>query len=293
MKIGIFGRDYQEDKRSLIQRLFNKLNDRGGEVYVQRGFYAFLTDVLKYEPVITGVIDEDVSGLDIALSVGGDGTFLRTVAHINKHAIPILGINTGRLGFLADIGSEQLKETLDELFQHNYRIEERMMLELRTHKNLFQGNNYALNEVAILKRDTSSMITIHTFLDEQYLNSYQSDGLIISTPTGSTAYSMSLNGPIILPESDNIVLTPVAPHSLNVRPLVISGSHQIRLRVESRTQTYLVALDGRSEILSMETQLTVNKADFTTRVIHRTDHTFYRTLRDKLMWGADRRVKEC
>ena len=291
MKIGVFGRDDQVDKLSLIQRLFNKLNELGGEIYVQPDFYNLLTGVLNYQPVIAGVITGDISGLDIALSVGGDGTFLRTVVQINKQPIPILGINTGRLGFLADIGSEQIEETLEELFRHNYRIEERMMLQLDSGAHLFQGYHYALNEVAILRRDTSAMITIHTFLDDLYLTSYQADGLIIATPTGSTAYSMSLNGPIILPESDNMVLSPVAPHSLNVRPLVIQGSHKITLRVESRTDTFLVALDGRSEVLSIDTQLTVSKAAFTTRVIHRYDHTFYQTLRDKLMWGVDKRVK--
>ena len=291
MKIGVFGRQDQADKLPLIQCLFSSLSKRGGKVYVQKDFYTFLTDILKYKPVIDDVIDGDTVGLDIALSVGGDGTFLRTVAQINKHPIPILGINTGRLGFLADIGSKQLEETLDELFLHNYKIEERMMLQLHAYTHLFQGYNYALNEVAILRRDTSSMITIHTFLNDQYLTSYQSDGLIIATPTGSTAYSMSLNGPIILPESDNIVLSPVAPHSLNVRPLVIPGTYTITLRVESRSPSFLVALDGRSEVLTMETELTVSKAGFSTRVIHRNNHTFYRTLRDKLMWGMDKRVK--
>ena len=291
MKIGVFGRHDQADKLPLIQHLFSSLNERGGDVYVQRDFYTFMTGVLKYKPPVSGVLNGDPVGLDIALSVGGDGTFLRTVAHVNKHAVPILGINTGRLGFLADIGSEQLEETLDELFRHNYRIEERMMLQLHVHEHLFQGYNYALNEVAILRRDTSSMLTIHTFLNDQYLTSYQSDGLIIATPTGSTAYSMSLNGPIILPESDNIVLSPVAPHSLNVRPLVIPGGYKITLRVENRTPSFLVALDGRSEVLTMDSELTIGKAGFTTRVIHRNDHTFYQTLRDKLMWGIDKRVK--
>ena len=291
MKIGVFGRQDQADKLPLIQCLFGSLSERGGEIYVQRDFYAFLTEVLQYKPAIAGVIDGNPVGLDIALSVGGDGTFLRTVAQINKHPVPILGINTGRLGFLADIGSEQLEETLDDLFLRNYKVEERMMLQLHAHEHLFQGYNYALNEVAILRRDTSAMITIHTFLNDRYLTSYQSDGLIIATPTGSTAYSMSLNGPIILPESDNIVLSPVAPHSLNVRPLVIPGGYKIKLRVESRTPSFLVALDGRSEVLTPETELTVSKAGFSTCVIHRNNHTFYQTLRDKLLWGVDKRVK--
>jgi NAD+ kinase len=291
MKIGIFGSDCQADKLSLITRLFNKLHELGGHVYVQQHFYLFLTETLNYKPVIAGVLEDSMFDLDIALSVGGDGTFLRTAAQINQHSIPILGINTGRLGFLADIGCEQLEDTLDEVFQQNYRIEERMLLQLHTHEPVFQGCNFALNEVAILRRDTSSLITIHTYLNDQYLTSYWADGLIIATPTGSTAYSLSVNGPIILPESDNIVLNPVAPHSLNVRPLVIPGSYQVTLRVESRTQTFVIALDGRSEVLTVNAQLIVNKSAYTTRVIKRHSHTFYQNLRDKLMWGVDKRVK--
>jgi NAD+ kinase len=291
MKIGVFGSQCQEDKLPLIQRLFKKLNKLGSNIFVQQDFYKFLTESLKYKPLITGVLEENNFDCDIALSVGGDGTFLRTAAQINKQPIPILAINTGRLGFLADIGGKQLEEALDDLYQKNYRIEERMLLKLHTQEHVFQGYNYALNEVAILKRDTSSMITIHTFLNEQYLTSYRADGLLIATPTGSTAYSLSANGPIILPESDNIILNPVAPHCLNVRPLVIPGSYKITLRIESRTQTYLVALDGRSEVLTMDTQLNVTKADHTTHVIKRLNHTFYQTLREKLMWGVDKRVK--
>jgi NAD+ kinase len=291
MKIGVFGSICQDDKLPLIQRLFKKLNMLGGIIYVQQDFYAFLSENLKYKPLIAGILDNNTFDLDIALSVGGDGTFLRTAAQINKQPIPILAINTGRLGFLADVGGRQLEETLDELFQQKYRIEERMLLQLHTQEHVFQGYNYALNEVAVLKRDTSSMITIHTFLNDQYLNSYWADGLIIATPTGSTAYSMSANGPIILPESENIIVNPVAPHCLNVRPLVIPASYKITLRVESRTQTFLVSLDGRSEVLTMDTQLTVRKADYTTLVIKRLNHTFYQTLREKLLWGIDKRVK--
>jgi NAD+ kinase len=241
--------------------------------------------------VIAGILEGDVFELDLALSVGGDGTFLRTALQINRQRIPILGINTGHLGFLADVGSDQIEETLEELLYGQYKTEERMLLKLHTDERAFQGYNFALNEVAILKRDTSSMITIHTYLDDDYLTSYQADGLVIATPTGSTAYSMSVNGPIILPQSDNIVLSPVAPHSLNVRPLVIPGSHKITLHVESCSNTFLVALDGRSEVFSTEIRPVVEKADFTTCVVKRYNQTFYQTLREKLMWGMDKRVK--
>ena len=292
MKIGIFGNDYQSDKLSQIQRLFAKLNDLGVEIYVKREFYDFLTGKMRYQPLVSGVLEGQAFDLDIALSVGGDGTFLRTAEQINDQRIPILGINTGRLGFLADVSGEQIEDTLDDLFHQKYQIEERMLLEFQVQgaDAIFQ-NNHALNEVAILKRDTSSMITIHTFLNDDFLTSYQADGLVIATPTGSTAYSMSVNGPIILPQSDNIVLTPVAPHSLNVRPLVIPGGYRLTLQVESRTQSFIVSLDGRSEVLSAGTRFCVYKADFTTLVVKRYNQNFYQILREKLMWGVDRRVK--
>ncbi|MDR2682888.1 MAG: NAD kinase [Dysgonamonadaceae bacterium] len=291
MKIGVFGSGYQEDKYPLIWQLFGKLNALGTAVYVKQDLYDFLVNKLDYRPTIAGVLKDRLFDLDLALSVGGDGTFLQTAVQIHKQHIPILGINTGRLGFLADVSANQIEETLEELFHHNYKTEERMLLELHTEKPVFEGYGYALNEVAIQKRDTSSMITIHTSLNNEYLTSYQADGLVIATPTGSTAYSMSVNGPIILPQNDNIVLSPVAPHSLNVRPLVIPGSYRITLTVESRTQSFLISLDGRSEVFSTNTRLTVDKAGFTTCVIKRYQHTFYQTLHEKLMWGVDKRVK--
>ena len=226
----------------------------------------------------------------MAISMGGDGTFLRTAARVNRQDIPILGINTGRLGFLADIGSPDIEDTLVELAQNNYRIEERTLLRLETQEKAYKGYNYALNEIAILKRDTSSMMTIHTALNDEYLTSYQADGLLIATPTGSTAYSMSVNGPIILPQDTSLVLSPVAPHSLNVRPLVIPDDYVIKIGVESRNRTFLISLDGRSEIFPAGIELRISKADYTTKVIKRFNHTFYETLRQKLMWGADARM---
>ena len=291
MKVGVFGSEYQAEKQNVIKRLFEKLRQQESAIYIDSRFYSFLTDGLDYEPSVTGILIGDEFDLDVALSIGGDGTFLRTAARVNKQDIPILGINTGRLGFLADISSNEIEDALDELFKNYYRIEERTLLRLYTENHSFQGYNYALNEIAVLKRDTSSMITIHTFLDDEYLTSYQADGLVIATPTGSTAYSMSVNGPIILPKSSNVVLSPVAPHSLNVRPLVIPDSYTIKLRVESRNEYFLIALDGRSEIFPAGIELKISKADYTAKVVKRYNHTFYQTLREKLMWGADTRMK--
>lgn len=290
MKVGVFGSEYQMEKQNIIKRLFEKLRSQEAEIYVDVDFYTFLTDAFDYEPPVTGLLaDDDMSDLDLVLSIGGDGTFLRTAARVNRQNVPILGINTGRLGFLADVSKNEIEDTLDEIFKNYYRVEERTLLRLHTEEKAYRGYNYALNEIAILKRDTSSMITIHTWLNDDYLTSYQADGLVIATPTGSTAYSMSVNGPIIVPQSQSVVLSPVAPHSLNVRPLVVPDTSIITLGVESRSQSFLIALDGRSEIFPSGIQLRVNKADYTTKVIKRYNHTFYETLREKLMWGADAR----
>lgn len=292
MKVGVFGSAYQVEKQNQIKRLFEKLRELDAEVYVDSRFYAFVTEVLSFKPEIAGELSGDDFSLDVALSVGGDGTFLRTAARINRKDIPILGINTGRLGFLADVGTNEIEDTLNEIFKNYYKIEERILLRLHTDEHAFRGYNYALNEIAVLKRDTSSMITIHTSLNDDYLTSYQADGLVIATPTGSTAYSMSVNGPILLPQGQSLVLSPVAPHSLNVRPLVIPEDYVITLGVESRSRNFLISLDGRSEVFPAGTQLTIRKADFTTKVIKRYNHTFYQTLREKLMWGADARMKQ-
>ncbi len=292
MRIGIFGSEYQLEKQSIIRRVFSKLAALGAEVYVDADFSDFLRDTFGFEPAVAGILSGDEFDLEVAISMGGDGTFLRTAARVNRQNIPILGINTGRLGFLADVGSTEVEETLEEVFKHYYRVEERTLLRLGTETRAYQGYNYALNEIAVLKRDTSSMITIHTELNGEYLTSYQADGLVIATPTGSTAYSMSVNGPIILPQDNSLVLSPVAPHSLNVRPLVIPDDYEIRLNVESRNRTFLVSLDGRSEIFPSGIRLTISKANYTTKVIKRYNHTFYQTLREKLMWGADVRMKK-
>lgn len=290
MKVGVFGSAHQVEKQNIIKRLFAKLRSHEAEVYVDVDFYTFLSDAFDFEPPVSGLLtDDDMSDLDMVLSIGGDGTFLRTAARVNRQNIPILGINTGRLGFLADVSKNEIEDTLDEIFKNYYRVEERTLLRLYTEEKAYRGYNYALNEIAILKRDTSSMITIHTYLNDDYLTSYQADGLVIATPTGSTAYSMSVNGPIIVPQSQSMVLSPVAPHSLNVRPLVIPDTSIITLGVESRSQSFLIALDGRSEIFPSGIQLRVSKADYTTKVIKRYNHTFYQTLREKLMWGADAR----
>ncbi|MDR3308694.1 MAG: NAD kinase [Tannerella sp.] len=291
MKIVVFGSECKADKLPVIKGLFDKLASLGAEVFVQQSYSEFLKTVLGYVPDTVSTVAESAvdESFDMALSVGGDGAFLRTAMHINRRNIPILGINTGHLGFLADVSGNQIDETLEELFSHEYRIEERTLLQLQGYEHGFGGYNFALNEIAVLKRETSSMLTIHAYMDDVYLNTYVADGLLIATPTGSTAYSMSVNGPILLPHNRNFVISPVAPHSLNVRPIVIPDEAKFSLMVESRTESFLVAVDGRSEDVSAGNSLIISKANFTVKLIKRFNQTFMQTLREKLMWGADPR----
>jgi Predicted sugar kinase len=292
MRIGIFGSNYQAGKQNSIKSLFDFLQSNKIEVWVESGFYNYLSRQFAFTPSIAGSIElDDTLSLDMIISLGGDGTFLRTAAWVGRQNIPILGINTGRLGFLADTSTEEMETTLKEVLNEKYLIEERSLLELKTGFPFRGEYNYALNEVAILKRDTSSMITIRTYLNDEFLNDYLADGLLIATPTGSTAYSMSVNGPIIIPQANNFVLSPVAPHSLNVRPLVIPEDYKIRLKVESRSQNFLISLDGRSEVFPSGGELHVQKADFTIKIIKRYEQNFYETLREKLLWGTDVREK--
>jgi len=292
MKTGIFGNEFQLQKQESIQMLFNKLRALHAEIYVECKFYNYLTGQFTCAPAIDGLIESGRLALDLAISLGGDGTFLRTAAWVGRQNIPILGINMGRLGFLADINTEDIETTLDEIFRQEYTLEKRSLLELESNPPFHGTYNCALNEIAVLKRDTSSMITIHTSLNGEYLTNYLGDGLLIATPTGSTAYSMSVNGPIIIPQANNFVLSPVAPHSLNVRPLVIPEDYCIRLKVETRNNNFLVALDGRSEIYPSGSEFFIRKADFTTKLIKRYPQNFYETLRKKLFWGADAREAE-
>ena len=291
MKFALFGNTYQTKKSAHIATLLETLHAYGAELYIDREFYIFLPEELtrKYPP--HGIFEGGDFDADMVISMGGDGTFLKSAMRVGNRNIPILGINTGRLGFLADISPEEIKETFHEICNGHYQVEDRSVLHLHNDGLPARGYPYALNEIAVLKRDSSSMISIHTHINGALLTTYQADGLVISTPTGSTAYSMSVNGPIIVPQSNSIVLSPVAPHSLNVRPLVIPDSDIITLRVESRNKYFLISLDGRSEIFPAGIELKMSKADYTTKVIKRYNHTFYQTLREKLMWGADVRMK--
>lgn len=288
-KFALFGNVFQAKKSAHVLRLLSILSNYQAEVYIQKEFYQFLTKDQKMDIQVAGIFENDDFHADMVLSMGGDGTFLKAASHVGNKNIPILGINTGRLGFLADVSPEDMEETFKEIYRGNYKIEDRSVLQAFSEGQPLKGYPCGLNEIAILKRDSSSMIAIHTSINGAYLTTYQADGLVIATPTGSTAYSLSIGGPVIVPHSNTIAITPVAPHSLNIRPIVINDDWEITLDVESRSHNFLVAIDGRSETCREGTRLTIRKADYKIKVVKRPDHIFFHTLRDKMMWGADGR----
>lgn len=290
LTIAIFGNTYQEKKSIKILQIINCIRARQFKMIIEREYYDFLTSKLyiplKKEDTFSG----DDFTADFVLSIGGDGTFLKAASHVKGKGIPILGLNMGRLGFLADLDADNLDDMLDKIGNGDYHVEERAVLALETEGTALSLCPFALNEIAVLKHDTSSMISIHTCINGDYLVTYQSDGLIISTPTGSTAYSLSVGGPIMVPGSGILALSPVAPHSLNIRPIVMRDDVTITLDVESRSRDFLVAIDGQSESCTEKTRLTIRRAPYSIKIIKRDDHNFFQTLHEKMMWGADPRV---
>jgi len=289
LRFAVFGNVYQPKKSASIQTLLTCLAARHAEVFIEREFYTFLTAGKRLSVSDVQVLDEKHLEADFVISMGGDGTFLRAASKVGSRQVPILGINMGRLGFLADVNAQEIERTINALYEGDYTVDTRSVIRVETDGKPLQGYDCALNDVAILKRDNASMISIHTTINGDYLTTYQADGLILSTPTGSTAYSLSNGGPIIVPGTHVFSLTAVAPHSLNVRPIVVSEDSEINLTVESRTHNFLVALDGRSENLPESTRLTLRKAPYRVKVIKRAGTRYFHTLREKMMWGADQR----
>lgn len=289
MRFALFGNTYETCKSTHAEQLFAILSKHGDEVYVDRDFYHFLCEAqcLAFEPA--GIIDNLESlGIDMAISLGGDGTFLKAARCVGATGIPIVGINTGRLGFLADVSANEMEEFFVQLHEGHYIVRERSLLELII-GNDTEHPSYALNEITVSKHDSSSMIAVHTTVGNEHLATYMGDGLIIATPTGSTAYSLSAGGPVIYPQADVFVLTAVAPHSLGVRPIIIADDKTIGLSMESRNGSFLVAVDGISQSYPEHTTLTLRKAKHTIRVVKKEGNTFFHTLHEKMMWGADPR----
>lgn len=290
MRFVLFGNTFQAKKSVHTRRLFQLLKEHNAEVYMSEDFYQFLAADSSWTMKPDGLIgNEDDFMADMAISMGGDGTFLKTASRVGHRGIPILGVNTGRLGFLADVSPEEIDEAVNEILTGHYQVEQRTMLHIDLKGEKLQGYPFALNEIAVLKRDSSSMISIRTSVNGDFLTTYQADGLVVSTPTGSTAYSLSVGGPIMVPRAGTIAITPVAPHSLNVRPIVLCDDWEITLEVGSRSHNFLVAIDGRSETCSEGSVVTIRRAPFNTHVVKRNHHHFFSTLREKMLWGADNR----
>ena len=289
MKFALFGNVYQSKKSAAIQQVLSTLADFGAEVFIDQEYYDFLCSNQHVVPNAVKVFSGDDFDADFVISMGGDGTFLKAASRVREKQIPILGVNMGRLGFLADVCPEDIERCVDALHKDDFSIESRALIEVSTDGEPLEGFNCALNDVAILKRDTASMISIRASINGQYLNTYQADGLVISTPTGSTAYSLSNGGPIIVPGTKVFSMTAVAPHSLNVRPIVLTDSSVIELDVESRSHSFLVAIDGRSEKCREGTKLTLRRASYDIHVVKRPDHRYFNALREKMMWGVDAR----
>lgn len=289
IKFAIFGNTYQEHKSAHVTHLLDILRSKDAEICISNEFYEFLRIHTNADLTGLDIFEGNKFTADMALSIGGDGTFLKTASRIGKKEIPILGINTGRLGFLAAISPDQMEETFDEIYRGEYIAENRRVLKLTCENNILKGIPYALNEIAVLKRDSSSMISIKAYVNNELLNIYQADGLVISTPTGSTGYSLSVGGPILVPQSGTISITAVAPHSLNVRPIVIRDDWEVTLEIESRSHNFLIAIDGRSESCHEGTKLTIKRAAHHIKIVKRCNQTFFNTLKEKMLWGADHR----
>lgn len=288
MKIAIFGKQYHTSYQEVLQELFDTLVALRCDIHIEQEFLdMLLTDQALQLPDMSSITCNNFDA-DMALSIGGDGTFLHTAARIGSKNIPILGINTGRLGFLAELSGNEVGPALQDILKGQYQVEERTLLQVES-EGIETLWPYSLNEVAILKLDSASMISIRTIINDDYFNTYQADGLVIATPTGSTAYALSAGGPILMPQAANWVLAPVAPHSFTVRPLVVNDDVTISLQVACRTGKFMLSCDGRSIQLPADKTITLRKAPFTIKVVKGNGHTFSKTLRNKLMWGVDKR----
>lgn len=291
MRVAVYSKKITKATIPLFKRFAESIERFGWELVLEKE--------LKQQLVKKGHICNDADiftrhedfhhGIDMAFSIGGDGTFLKTVAYIRNSGVPILGINTGRLGFLANISDELFEDAIELVHQKRYEYQKRSLLRVETERGLFGADNVAMNEVTLLKKDTSSMITVNTYLDDKYLNSYWADGLIVSTPTGSTAYNLSCGGPIVTPGCQVHIITPIAPHNLTVRPVVVPDNMPIKLSVEGRERNYLISLDGNAKSIRQNEEVLIRKAEYMINVIKLEDTNFLDTIRNKMSWGKDQR----
>ena len=289
LSFALFGNEFQISKSASVKTLLSTLMSHKARIFIDKPYFNFLNRKLDIHLQPDGVFSGEDFSSDYAISMGGDGTLLHVAARIGAKNIPIIGVNMGHLGFLADIMPTEIPSAFDDIFAGNITTESHSLLHIQTDGDQPAGAPFALNDIAVLKRDNASMISIRTSVDGEYLITYQADGLIVATPTGSTAYSLSNGGPIIVPQTGSLCLTPVAPHSLNIRPIVISDDCEVTLNVESRSHNFLIAIDGRSETLIESTSVTIRKAPFPVRIVKRNGHRYFASLREKMMWGVDQR----
>lgn len=289
MKIAVHGKEFNRVSAPFIARIFEIFSQSKADILVSSKFSQYLKKARIKGRFKTYETSKELSRVQLFISIGGDGTLLESITHIGKLEIPVLGINTGRLGFLANISKEETEHALQSVLDGAYTLDTRALLRLATTKSIFGNLNFALNDFTVVKKDSSSMITIHTYVDGEFLNSYWADGLIISTPTGSTGYSLSCGGPLIFPKSQNFVITPVSPHNLTVRPIVVPESANIRVKVEGRSRKYLVSLDSRMASIDASIELQISKADFNAHLVQLEVNNYFKTLRQKLNWGLDAR----
>ena len=286
IKFALFGNVYQTKKSASVQKIISLLSERGAVLAMEKDFHEFVVNVQNIVLPDVEIIDDDDFEADFVISMGGDGTFLKAAACVGSKEIPILGINTGHLGFLSDVDASNIESEIEMIYSGNYDIEERTLVSVTGNGMPLSAYPVALNDVAILKRDNASMISIRASINEEYLTTFQADGLIVSTPTGSTAYSLSVGGPIVAPDNNTLTLTAVAPHSLTLRPIVISDSSVVTLSVSTRNGTFLVGIDGRSEKCDENTVITIRKAPYVVKIVRRKGKHFFSTLREKLLLGA-------
>jgi len=292
MKVGIFGQSNNETTIKYVQELVDLCRQNNVSIVFEENLFKSFHQLADYKNVETFSEYDDLNReLDYFFSVGGDGTFLRSITFIRDLEIPIIGINTGRLGFLANIQKDSIRSSYEQILKGQFAVQKRSLLQVRAEGgvNDFGNVNFAINEITITRKNTASMISVDTILDNEFLTTYWSDGLIISTPTGSTGYSLSCGGPIISPSSKNIILTPIAPHSLAVRPLVIPDQTEIELQIDSRADEVLLTLDSRMYTLNNKSKVFIKKCPFQIMTLQLKDQTFIKTLREKLLWGEDKR----
>jgi NAD+ kinase len=291
MKIALYARSIDKDLLPELKSFFSSLAEYGFEIYLYQDLLNHLKDKYSYTPPYAQCFSsykELDRNIDFLISIGGDGTFLDTLSLVRDTKIPVIGINSGKLGFLASISKEDIPTAVDALYKGDYSIEKRSLLQLNSEDELFGDFNYALNDISIQKK-SSEMITVHAYIDDQFLNTYWADGLIVATPTGSTAYSLSVGGPIVMPDSSDFIISPISPHNLTVRPIVVPDNGKITLVPAGRCSKYLVSIDHYSKIIDKAYTFHIQKADFSMHVLRLGTGNYYSTLRNKLMWGMDKR----